>query len=81
LTNVFSGRYSSVLRVLLEKPRPWTLTEIANALETESNWIARMFSTQQIRFTVSLGSISKTLSSLDEQLWVRRQGLFRKPVQ
>jgi hypothetical protein len=73
-TNVFSGRYSRVLRVLLEKPKPWTLTEIANELETESNRITRLFSTQQIRFTVSLGAISKALSSLDEQLWVRRQG-------
>jgi hypothetical protein len=73
-TNVFSGRYSRVLRVLLEKPKPWTLTEIANELETESNQITRMFSTQQIRFTVSLGAISKAISSLDEQLWVRRQG-------
>lgn len=73
-SNVFSGRYSRVLRVLLEKPRPWTLTEIANELETESNRITRLFSTQRIRFTVSLGAISKALSSLDEQLWVRRQG-------
>jgi hypothetical protein len=73
-TNVFSGRYSRVLRVLLEKPKPWTLTEIAKELETESNRITRLFSTQQIRFTVSLGAISKALSSLDEQLWVRRQG-------
>jgi hypothetical protein len=73
-TNVFSGRYSRVLRVLLEKPRSWTLTKIANELETESNRITRLFSTQQIRFTVSLGAISKALSSLDEQLWVRRQG-------
>jgi len=73
-TNVFSGRYSRVLRVLLEKPIPWTLTEIANELETESNRITRLFSIQPIRFTVSLGAISKALSSLDEQLWVRRQG-------
>ena len=73
-TNVFSGRYSRVLRVLLEKPRPRTLTEIANELETESNRIAQLFSTQKIRFTVSLGAISKALSSLDEQLWIRRQG-------
>lgn len=73
-TNVFSGRYSRVLRVLLEKPRPWTLTEIANELETESNRITRLFSTQRIRLSVSLGAISKALSGLDEQLWVRRQG-------
>jgi hypothetical protein len=72
--NVFSGRYSRVLRVLLEKPRPWTLTEIANELEAETNRVARAFSTRQIQFTISLGTISKAISGLDEQLWVRRQG-------
>lgn len=73
-TNVFSGRYSRILRVLLEKPKPWTLTEIANELEAETNRVARMLSTRQIQFFVSLGTISKAISSLDEQLWVRRQG-------
>jgi hypothetical protein len=73
-TNVFSGRYSRILRVLLEKPKPWTLTEIANELEAEKNRVARMFSTRQIEFSVSLGTISKAISSFDEQLWVRRQG-------
>jgi hypothetical protein len=73
-TNVFSGRYSRILRVLLEKPKPWTLTEIANELEAEKNRVARMFSTRQIEFSVSLGTVSKAISSLDEQLWVRRQG-------
>jgi len=73
-TNVFSGRYSRVLRVLLEKPKPWTLTEIAKELEAETNRLARAFSTRQIQFPISLGTISKAISSLDEQLWVRRQG-------
>jgi hypothetical protein len=73
-TNVFSGRSSRVLRVLLEKPNPWTLTEIANELAAETNRVARAFSNQQIQFAISLGAISKALSSLDEQLWVRRQG-------
>lgn len=73
-TNVFSGRYSRILRVLLEKPRPWTLTEIANDLEAETNRVARAFATRQIQLSVSLGTISKAISSLDEQLWVRRQG-------
>jgi hypothetical protein len=73
-TNVFSGRYSRVLRVLLEKPKPWTLTGIANEFEAEKNRVGRMFSTRQIEFSVSLGTISKAISSLDEQLWVRRQG-------
>jgi hypothetical protein len=73
-TNVFSGRSSRVLRVLLKKQRPWTLSEIASELEAETKRFARAFSTQQIQFAISLGAISKALSSLDEQLWVRRQG-------
>jgi len=73
-TNVFSGRSSRVLRVLLEKPKPWSLTEIANELAAETKRVARAFSTQQIQFAISLGALSKALSSLDEQLWVRRQG-------
>ncbi len=63
-----------MLRILLEKPKPWTLTEIANELKAETSRIAQVFCTQQISFAISLGAISKALSSLDEQLWVRRQG-------
>jgi len=74
LTNVFSGRSSRVLRVLLERPKLWKLTEIANELKAETSRIAQAFFTQEIRFAISLGAISKALSSLDEQLWVRRQG-------
>lgn len=72
-TNVFSGRSSRVLRVLLERFKPWTLTEIANELQTETNRVSREFSTKKISFAVSLGAISKALSSLEEQLWTRRQ--------
>jgi hypothetical protein len=72
--NVFSGRYSRVLRVLLEKPRAWTLTEISKGLAAETDKMAKTFRTQKLQFAISLGSISKILSSLDEQLWVRRQG-------
>ena len=72
-TNVFSGRSSRILRVLLERLKPRTLTEIATELEAETNRVAREFSTQRLRFTVSLGAISKALSSLEEQLWIRRQ--------
>lgn len=72
--NIFSGRYSRVLRVLLEKPKSWTLTEISTELTVETDRIAQAYSTQQIRFSISLGTISKALSSLDQQLWVRRQG-------
>lgn len=72
-TNVFSGRSSRILRVLLERIKPRTLTEIANELETETNRITRQFATQKLSFAVSLGAISKALSSLEEQLWIRRQ--------
>jgi hypothetical protein len=72
-TNVFSGRSSRILRVLLERLKPWTLTEIANELQTETNRISRDFSTKKLSFAVSLGAISKALSSLEEQLWIRRQ--------
>jgi hypothetical protein len=71
--NVFSGRSSRILRVLLERPKPWTLTEIASELLAESNRVNREFSTKELSFGVSLGAISKALSSLEEQLWIRRQ--------
>jgi hypothetical protein len=72
-TNVFSGRSSRVLRVLLEQLKPWTLTEIASELEAETDRVSREFSTKKLSFAVSLGAISKALSSLEEQLWIRRQ--------
>ncbi|HET8924124.1 MAG TPA: hypothetical protein VFN26_14140 [Candidatus Acidoferrum sp.] len=72
-TNVFSGRSSRILRVLLERIKPRTLTEIANELDAETNRISRAFLTQKLNFAVSLGAISKALSSLEEQLWIRRQ--------
>ncbi|MGH7828992.1 MAG: hypothetical protein ACREP8_02330 [Candidatus Binatia bacterium] len=71
--NVFSGRSSRVLRVLLEKPKPWTLTEIAKELDAEAERVSRAFRNQQIRFRISLGAISKAIASLEEQLWIRRQ--------
>ena len=72
-TNVFSGRSSRVLRVLLERLKPWTLTEIASELGAETNRVNREFSTKKLSFAVSLGAISKAISSLEEQLWIRRQ--------
>src|SRR6266849_6801558 len=72
--NVFSGRSSRVLRVLLEKPKVWSLTDIAKELAAEAKRVERIFG-QPIEFAVSLGSVSKALSSLEEQLWIRRQGL------
>jgi hypothetical protein len=52
-----------VLRVLLEKPKPWTLTEIANELKAETGWIARELITKQIRFAISLGYLKSSLQS------------------
>jgi hypothetical protein len=72
--NVFSGRSSRVLRVLLEKPKVWSLTDIAKELAAEAKRVERIFR-QPMEFAVSQGSISKALSSLEEQLWVRRKGL------
>jgi hypothetical protein len=71
--NVFSGRSSRVLRVLLEKPRAWSLTEIFKELGAEAERVRRVVR-QPTDFVVSQGLISKVLSSLEEQLWIRRQG-------
>jgi hypothetical protein len=77
--NVFSGRFSRILRVLLQKPREWTLSEIARELKKESREniiISGMAndSDSAITFSVSLGSISKALRMLEDQLWIRRRG-------
>jgi hypothetical protein len=77
--NVFSGRFSRILRVLLQNPRNWTLSEIARELERESrdNRVPAGFAANlQSRpsFAVSLGTISKALRTLEDQLWVRRRG-------
>jgi hypothetical protein len=78
--NVFSGRFSRILRVLLQNPRAWTLSEIARELEKESSentvisGMASGGSDSAMTFSVSLGSISKALSTLEDQLWVRRRG-------
>ncbi len=83
--NVFSGRFSGVLRVLLQNPRSWTLTEIAQELERESRDNASVAGIEtgitdsassgaSRSFVVSLGTISKALRTLEDQLWVRRRG-------
>lgn len=72
--NVFSGRSSRVLRVLLEKTKVWSLTEIAKELSAEAKRVEDIVR-QPLEFAVSQGSISKILSSLEEQLWIRRRGL------
>lgn len=72
--NVFSGRFSRVLRVLLENPKSWTVTEIARELEAESNRFNERLPGAHVDFTISQGSISKAVAGLEEQLGVRRRG-------
>jgi hypothetical protein len=74
-SNVFSGRYSRVLRVLLENPKQWTVTEIARELDAESMRFSTLFAgAPKASFTISLGAVSKAVASLEDQLWVRRRG-------
>jgi hypothetical protein len=63
----FAGRSSRIPRVLLEKPRPWGIGEIAEELQNANQ------SFGPIDFNISIASVSKTLKSLTEQLLVRRQ--------
>jgi hypothetical protein len=72
--NVFSGRTSRILRVLLENSKLWTLSEIARELDAETNRFRTIFPAAEIDFQVSLGSISKAIANLEEQLWIRRRG-------
>jgi DNA-binding HxlR family transcriptional regulator len=71
--NVFSGRSSRVLRVLLEKLKVWSLTDIAKELVAEGKRVQGTLR-EPPEFAVSQGLISKALSSLEEQLWIRRKG-------
>lgn len=72
--NVFSGRFSRVLRVLLQQPRPWSIREIARELEKESAQFRERFPGTEADFTISQGSVSKAIAGLEEQLGVRRRG-------
>ncbi len=72
--NVFSGRFSRVLRVLLQQPRPWSISEIARELEKESTQFRDRFPGAECDFAISQGSISKAITGLEEQLGVRRRG-------
>ena len=51
--NVFSGRFSRVLRVLLQQPRSWSVSEIARELEKESRRLRESFPATDIDFTIS----------------------------
>jgi hypothetical protein len=72
--NVYSGRYSRVLRVLLENPTSWTVTGIVRELEAESNRFKGRFPGPPVDFKISTGSVSKAVASLEEQIGVRRRG-------
>lgn len=72
--NVFSGRSSRVLRVLLERPKVWTVTEIVRELGTETARFRNRFPQSDVNFAISVGAVSKAVASLDEQLLIRRRG-------
>lgn len=66
----FAPVASRVVRVLLEKPRAWTLTEIA----AELSQAATTNPLGIYKLGMSLSQISKTVTSLEEELLVRRRG-------
>lgn len=72
--NVFSGRASRVLRVLLENPKEWSVKGIADELASESSRLAQQVPEWQLNLRISMGTVSKAVASLAEQLWVRRFG-------
>ena len=96
--NVFSGRSSRVLRVLLENPRAssltiisrkhaaetsslpasrqglWSVTMISRELATETARLRQMAPAASLDFAISLGSVSKAVASLEDQLFIRRRG-------
>jgi hypothetical protein len=60
--------------VLLERPKSWTITEIARELEAESTRFTERFPGADVDFKISQGSVSKAVAGLEEQLGVRRRG-------
>lgn len=72
--NVFSGRASRVLRVLLEKAREWSVKGIADELASESQRVAAAVPEWKLDLRISMGTVSKAVASLEEQLWIRRPG-------
>lgn len=72
--NVYSGRASRVLRVLLEKPTEWTVKGIADELIRESQRLAAEVPEWRFDLRISMGTVSKAVGSLEEQLWIRRPG-------
>jgi len=86
IQNVYSGKASRVLRVLLQKPRTWNLTTLGNELTTETRANPFVSAASDVRrgtFEISLGSISKALSTLGQELWIRRRNsaiLIPEPI-
>ena len=72
--NVFSGRSSRVLRVLLERPKPWSITEISRELVAESARFRNIAPAVLADFALSMGTVSKAIAALEDQLLVRRRG-------
>jgi hypothetical protein len=58
--------------VLLEKPKNWTITEIAQELALEEERFRKM-TNEEVEFGVSVGMISKVISALEEQLLLRKR--------
>lgn len=75
--NPFSGKSSRILRVLLQKPKAWTLSEITQELAAES----RRVQCPGISFGVSFSLASRVLRSLEEELLVRRRPTSFDPDQ
>ncbi len=72
--NVFSGRSSRILRVLLEKPKTWSITDISREIVAESARFRSIAPAALVEFEISLGSVSKAIATLEDQLFVRRRG-------
>jgi len=67
--NPFSGKSSRILRVLLQAPRAWTLSEITEELAKET----KRTECAGVSFEVSFSLASRVLRSLEEELFVVRR--------
>jgi hypothetical protein len=67
--NPFSGKSSRILRVLLQKPRAWTLSEITEELAKETSRAECAGDSFEVSFSLA----SRVLRSLEEELLVMRK--------
>jgi hypothetical protein len=67
--NPFSGKSSRILRVLLQNPKPWTLTGITEELAAQNPGSL----CPGVSFEVSFALASRVLRSLEEELLVMRR--------